>query len=176
MTREDSFSSIPEDARTLMEGEGRRLEAIECVLSMPTFLVITYRVDVGECPSFKTPPGANEFSKKEHAIPDSAHITLGSSRYYWECKVDAAGVAEAEEGRLVQRGSLSDFRKKNDLASQPGFEPVSAELTWARSDFLMFCTSVTPEGRGIGELVTQFPDFDCATFIPVPSAFAMQLG
>ncbi len=92
MTREDSFSSIPEDARTLMEGEGRRLEAIECVLSMPTFLVITYRVDVGECPSFKTPPGANEFSKKEHAIPDQCTHHAGVVPVLLdECRVDAAG-------------------------------------------------------------------------------------
>ena len=176
MTREYSFSSIPEDTRTLMEGAGRRLEAIECVLSMQTFLVITYHVDVRDRPSFKTPPGVIKFSKKEHAIPDSGHIKLGLSRYYRECKVDTAGVADAEEGRLVQRGSLSEFHKKNDLASQPGFEPVSAEVTWARSDFLIFCTSVTPEGRGIGALATQFPDYDCAISIPDPSAFAMQLG
>ena len=90
--------------------------------------------------------------------------------------MDAAGVADAEEGRLVQRGSPTDFRKKNDLALLPGFESMSAEVTWARSVFLMFCTSVTPEGRGMGELVTQFPDYDCATFSPEPSAFAMQLG
>ena len=145
MTREYSFSSIREDTKTLMEGEGRRLEAIECVLGMPTFLVITYRVDVRDRQSFKAAPGVIKFSKKEHAIPDSAHIKLGSSRYFRECKEDTAGVADAEEGRLVQRGSLSDFHEKNDLASQPGSEHVSAEVTWTRSDFLMFCTSATPE-------------------------------
>ena len=32
------------------------------------------------------------------------------------------------------------------------------------------------EGRGFGDLRNQFPDYDCATFIPDPSAFAMQLG
>ena len=40
----------------------------------------------------------------------------------------------------------------------------------------MFCTSVAPEGPGLGNLKQQFPEYDCATFIPDPSAFAMQLG
>ena len=77
---------------------------------------------------------------------------------------------------MVQRGSLIEFRKKNGLQSQTGGENVSSTVTWARTDFLMFCTSIMLEGRGFGDLRSQFPDYDCATFIPDPSAFAMQLG
>ena len=40
----------------------------------------------------------------------------------------------------------------------------------------MFCTSVAPQGPGLGDLRSSFPDYDCATFIPDPSTFAMQLG
>lgn len=49
-------------------------------------------------------------------------------------------------------------------------------MIWARSDFLMFRTSVAPEGSGLDDLRSRFPDYDCATLIPDPSAFAMQLG
>lgn len=121
----------------------RRLEAFECVLGTPTFLVDTYRVDVGERPSFKNPQSVIKFSKRARAIHNSEHIKLRSSRYYWKCRADTAGVADAEEGRLAQEGSLSDFRKKNGLASQTKFEHVPAEVTWARSDFLIIWTSTT---------------------------------
>ena len=60
--------------------------------------------------------------------------------------------------------------------SQTGFENVSSTVTWARTDFLMFFTSIMLRGRGFGDLRSQFPDYDCATFIPDPSAFTMQLG
>ena len=40
----------------------------------------------------------------------------------------------------------------------------------------MFCTSIAPEGPGLGDLRKQFPAYDCATSISDPSAFAMQLG
>ncbi len=176
MNGNDSFSSIPKDVRDLLEEEGRRLEAIEGVIGASAFAVITYRVDYGNQPSFKTPPGVVKFSRKDHAIPDSAYIKLGSSRYYREYKADTAGVADSEEGRLVQMGTLSEFCKKNSIEPLLGSEHVSAEITWARNDFLMFCTSVMLEDRSFGELRSQFPDYDCATFIPDPSAFAMQLG
>ncbi len=176
MSKDDPFSSIPEDVRDLLEGDGCRLEAIEGAIGTSAFAVVTYRVDYGDRPSFKTPPGAIKFSRKEHAITDSTHIKLGASRYYREYEDDTAGIADPEEGRLVQRGSLIEFRKKNGLQSQTGVENVSSTVTWARTDFLMFCTSIMLEGRGFGDLRSQFPDYDCVTFIPDPSAFAMQLG
>ena len=176
MNRNDPFSSVPQDVRNFIEGEGRRLEACEVVIDTLALAVITYRVDYGDWPSFKVPPGVIKFSKKEHAITDSAHIILGSSRYYREYEVGTAGVADPEEGRLVQRGSFSEFCKKNGVPSQPWFENVSSTVTWARDDFLMLCASVTPEVGSFGELRRQFPDYDCATLIPDASAFAMQLG
>ena len=168
--------SVPEDLRKLLEGEGRRLDAIEIVVGTPTFAVITYRVDYGDWPSFEAGSGVIKFSKKAHAIPESQDIQLGSSRYYREHEHDTAGIADPEEARLVQRGPLSEFCRKNGTSSQPWFENVSSTVTWARPDFLMFCTSTMREGLSLGELWRQFPDYDCATFIPDPSAFAMQLG
>ena len=175
-SRDVPLSSIPEDVRELLEGEGRRLEAIEVVLDAPAFTVVTRRVDYGGLPSFEAPSGVIKFSMKEHAIADSTHIQLGSSRYYREYEGDTEGVADAEEARLVQKGSLSEILKKSGLPSQVGFENVSSTATWARPDFLMFCTSIMGKGRGFRELRRQFPDYDCATLIADPSAFALQLG
>ena len=176
MSKDDPFSSIPEDVRDLLEGSGRGLKATEVAIDTSASTVFTYRVDYGDRPSFQTPLGGIKFSRKEHAIPDSTHVKLGSSRYYRECEDETAGIADPEEGRLVQRGSLSEFRKKNGLPSQTGFENVSSTVTSAKTDFLMFCTSVMLDGRGFGDLRSQFPNYDCATFIPDPSAFAMQVG
>jgi len=169
-----SLSSISEDVRNLLEGEGCRLEAIEIVIGTRTFLVITCRVDYGHRSSFETPTGLIKFSKTPHAILESPNIQLGSSLYYREHEDD--NIADAEEGRLVQRGTFSEFCKTNGVPSQPGFENVSSTVTWARPDFLMFCTSAFRQGRSFEELQSQFPDYDCATLIPDPSAFAMQLG
>ena len=176
MSMNELAASLPEDVRDLLEGGGRRLEAHDLVLGVPTFLVVTYRVDYGDLPPFNSPTGVIKFSMREHAIPDSAHIKLGSSRYYRECEDGTAGVADPEEGRLVQRGSVSEFRKKNRLPPGPGIENASTTVTWAGSDFLMFCTSIVPKARDLGALQGEFPDYDCVTDIADPSAFAMQLG
>ena len=170
------FSNIPEDVRKLLEGEGRRLEAVAFVAGRPAFTVITYRVDYGGRPSFETPSGVIKLSMKEHAIAASTHIQLGSSRYYREYEGDTEGVADSEEARLVQRGSLSEFLQKSGLSPQPGYEHVRSTVTWTRPDFLMFCTSIIAEGRDFRELQSQFPDYDSATLIPDASAFVMQLG
>lgn len=176
MGKSDPFSNITEDVRGFLEGNGRRLEDVEVVMGAPTFAVITYRVDYGDRPTFGTPPHVIKFSKREHALVDSKSIQLGSSRYYREYEGDIEGVADPEEARLVQRGSLSDFLKKNRLPSRPGFESVSSTVTWARPDFLTYCTSIASEVRGHRELRHQFPNYDCATLIADPSAFALQLG
>ena len=153
----DPFSNIPEDVRVLLEGEGHRLEAFEFVAGTPAFTVITYRVDYGDRPSFDTPLGVIKFSMKEHAIADSTHIQLGSSRYYREYEGDTEGEADPEEARLVQRGSLSEFLKKSGLPSQLEFENVSSTVTWARPDFLTFCTSIMAEGRGFKRATEPVP-------------------
>ena len=172
----DRFSNIPEDVRCSLEGEGIRLEDVEVVLGTPAFAVLTYRVDYSCRPTFETPPSVIKFSIEEYALANSTYIQLGSSRYYREYEGDTEGVADPEEGRLVQRGSLSDFMQKSGLPSQPGFENVSSTVTWSVPDFLTFCTSIMEDGRAIRELRSQFPDYDCATLIADPSAFAMQLG
>lgn len=176
MSKNDPLSNIPEVVRELLEGGGRMLEAYELVIGTPSFLVLTYRVDYGGLPPFKSPRGVTKFSRSKHAILDATHIKLGSSRYYREYEQGTAGVGDPEEGRLVQRGSLSEFRIKNHLRPEPSFENVSTAVTWAGSDFLMFCTSTILMAQDLKALQNQFPDYDCATHIADQSAFAMQLG
>ena len=73
-------------------------------------------------------------------------------------------------------GSLSELLNESGIPSQPGYEHVPSTVTWTRPDFLMFCTSIMGQGRALGELRSQFTDYDCATMIADPSAFALQLG
>ena len=47
MSRDETLPSLPEDVRFPLEGEGRRLEAIEFVQSSPVFTVVTFRVNDG---------------------------------------------------------------------------------------------------------------------------------
>ena len=176
MNTHEPFPGLSGEVGDLLEGNGRRLEAIEAVVGSSTFAVVTWRVDYGDWPTFRVPPGVVKLSREEHAITASPHLRLGSSRYYREHEDATDGIRDLEEGRLVQRGALSRFCKKNGIRAQEGFDSVSSTVTWARSDFLMFCTSVAPEGPGLGGLWKQFPEYDSATFIPDPSAFAMQLG
>ena len=94
--------------------------------------MVTYRVDCGDQPTFNVPPGVVKFSRKEHAITSSPHLLLRSSRYYREHEDATGGIGDPEEARLVQRGSLSEFRMKNGLpAPQEEFDgvTVTAEVT-----------------------------------------------
>ena len=176
MSAVEPFSNLPAKVRNLLEGNGRRLEAFEVVVGPPSFFVLTRRADYGDWSTFRNPPGVIKFSRKEHAITVSTHIKLGSSRYYREYEDDDTGIGDPEEGRLIQKGSFREFCQKNGLSAPAGSEMATATVSWARNDFLMFCTSVAPEGPGLGDPRSPFPDYDCATFIPDPSAFAMQLG
>lgn len=175
MSTVDPFRNLPEKVRNFLEGDGRHLEAFE-VVGPPSFVVLTRRADYGGRPTFRGPPGVVKFSSKEHAITAATHIKLGSSRYYREYEDDDTGIADPEEGGLIQRGSFREFGQKNCLSAPAGSEMVSSTVSWVRRDFLMFCTSVAPDGLGLRDLWNRFPDYDCATFIPDPSAFAMQLG
>lgn len=84
-------------------------------------------------------------------------------------------MGDPEETRLVQRGSPGEFCTEIGLPIRVGNDSVTAMVTWARSDFLMLYTPGAPEGPGLGGLRKQFPAYDCATLIPDPSAFALQL-
>lgn len=112
MSADDLFSSLPVRVRDLLEGDGRKLEAVEAVVCPSAFIVLTRRVAYGDRPTFRDPPGVVKFSSGAHAITVSTHIKLGSSRHYREYEDDGTGIADPEEGRLVQTGSLSDFRQK----------------------------------------------------------------
>lgn len=176
MSTTDPFSSLPGRVRDLLEASGRRLEGIEAVVGLPAFVALTRRADYREWPAFRDPPGVVKFSSKEHAITVSTHIKLGSSRYYREYEDDGTGIADPEEGQLIQRGSLREFCQKNGLSAPVGSEMVTSTVSWEPNDFLMFCTSVAPQSPVMGDPRSPFPNYDCATFIPDPSAFALQLG
>ena len=176
MSGSDCFSSIREDVKNRPEGKGVRLENCDFVIGPRTFAVFTFYVDYADRSSFKTPPGVIKFSEKKYAIPNQENntIQLGSFRYYRKHEDD--NIADPEEGRLIQRGPFSEICESNGVPSKPWFKYVSSTVTWKRPDILMFCTSALRETQSFGELQSQFPNYDCATLIPDPSKFAMQLG
>ena len=176
MTGDDPFANLPEAVRRLLEGGGRKLENFQSVIGTRTFAVVTYRFSYDDRLSHSTPPRVIKFSSRENSVTQSTRMRLGSSRYYREYEGEIAGIADPEEGRLVQKGSLGEFRSKNSLSPQAGADNVSTTVTWARNDFLMFCTSIFPAGSDFPNLRSQFKEYDCATVISDPSAFAMQLG
>jgi len=176
MSENDCFSSIREDVKNRPEGKGVRLENCDFVIGPRTFAVFTFYVDYADRSSFKTPPGVIKFSEKKYAIPNQENntIQLGSFRYYRKHEDD--NIADPEEGKLIQRGPFSEICESNGVPSKPWFKYVSSTVTWKRPDILMFCTSALRETQSFGELQSQFPNYDCATLIPDPSKFAMQLG
>ena len=186
MSNNDNLSSIPESVRDIMEGKGRSLEAIEAVIGTRTFSVVTYRVDYGNQLFPEASPRVAKLSKVEHRITDSKHLRLGSSKYYREYEGDIAGVADPEEARLTRNGPLDKVIR--NWTGEQGEDPPrvlgyvnprtmpKATVTFNVPDFLMFCTSIIPWSYVSGSLRKEFPDYDVATLIPDPSAFAMQLG
>ena len=138
---------------------GIRKEDIGLAVGPPAALVFTRRADYRTYPpTFNIPPRVVKLSSKEHAIAVATHIKLGSSRYYREYEDDDTGIADPEEGQLIQRGSLREFYQKNNLSSPApaGSDMASTSVTWSGPNFLMFCASVAPDGLGLGDLWNRF--------------------
>ena len=148
---------LPNDLRRLVEGEGRRLEAVEGVIGASAFAVITYLVDYRERLPSRRHRMWSSFPRKSTPSLQRRTSNWGPPVYYREYEGDTAGIADPEEARLVQRGWLHDFCVKYGVSPQPWFDQVSSTVTWARADFLMFCTSASKEGRDLGGLRGRFP-------------------
>ena len=180
---------------------GQRLEACEVVEGAWRFLLLVYRVEYGGGPLSETPPRVVRFSDGVHSILVAPRLLLSSPRYYRELEEKSAasvvqpkaqarrrGVSpkgETAHGRIGDRMEAR-FQKELDLkefhrrfAPQLTDAPVigSARLTYGTDGCWILCTSLEPEtSRGFERLWSEFPEYDCATIIPDPSRFALQLG
>lgn len=190
---------LPEAVRRELEASGQQLEACAVVEGDRNFLVLVYRVDYGGRPMPESPPRVVKFSRSEHSIGVASRIVLSSPSYYRELEEKSAppeGQArEGRQGRRPERESrgtgIGDkmearYQKRYDLdAIHRRFAPAlvnsslsgSAQLTYGTGGFWILCTSVEPEtSQDFERLRREFAQYDCATIIPDPSEFALQLG
>ena len=177
MNQTETLLGIPDETSRALEGPGRKLETAVIVNKCSTFMVLSYRVDYSNRQPFRNQPTLVKFSQREHAIPVASQIWLRTSMYYRELEDNGLGIADVEEARFVEIGTMDDFCKRHGVPNFQGSEAVSSEVTWQISDFWMFCTSLMPgTSRDFKNLQKQFPDKEYPTVIPNPSAFALQIG
>ncbi len=176
---------------------GQRLEACEVVEGAWRFLLLVYRVEYGGGPLSETPPRVVRFSEGVHAILVAPRLLLSSPSYYRELEEKSAASVVKPKAQARRRGGetahgrIGDrmearFQKELDLkefhrrfAPQLTDAPVigSARLTYGTDGCWILCTSLEPQrSRGFERLWSEFPEYDCATIVPDPSRFALQLG
>ena len=149
----------------------------------------------------ETPPRVVRFSDCRHSLAVAPRILLSSPRYYREREEKLAPPGEQPKAQARQRGRLPKcepsyghignrmealFQKELELKKyHHRFVPQltnapltgSARLTYSTNGFWIPCTSLGPEiNIGFERLWSEFPEYDCATIIPDPSGFALQLG
>ena len=81
------------------------------------------------------------------------------------------------EARFQKALEIKEFHRR--FVPQLTNAPVtgSARLIYGTDGFWILCTSLEPEASiGFERLWGEFPEYDCATIIPDPSGFALQLG
>ena len=81
------------------------------------------------------------------------------------------------EARYRKEYSLEEYHRR--FIPEPAKAPVSgsAKATYETSGFWILCASVRQgTGGDLERLWNEFPEYDCATIIPSPSEFALQLG
>ena len=144
-------------------------------------MVIVQRVVLNGGAPLAKPPAVVKSSKQQHALPHSSDLQLATPRFYRKYPGEDLGIRDEKEASYVKRMDLKGFLDKyspelSSLGMAPG--QASAEMTFARDDCLMFCTSVKPAmEEQVWQLGRQFSEeYDCATLIEDASEFARELG
>ena len=166
------------ELRELLESRGFTLEGAvfddEC---RPTMACV-HRVHLGNLPGPTVNPPIVKFSKRDHAMTKAPSIQLSTPNAYRNQDDLPRGIQDPLDAAYVEKHTLDEFmnaygNKKGKIRSLSG----TVALTRAVSGLWVFCTSMLPPNRtAIGALAQRFPDYDAATVIADPSAFASQLG
>ncbi|MXY59571.1 MAG: hypothetical protein F4Y96_03600 [Chloroflexi bacterium] len=144
-------------------------------------VVIVQRVVLNSGSSLAKPPAVVKYSERQYALPHSRDVQLATPRFYRNYPSEDLGIRDEEEASYIKRIDLKKFLSLYSpqlsslgMASEQG----SADLTLARDDCWIFCTSLKPATEGqAGQLGRQFSDgYDCATVIEDASEFARELG
>jgi len=190
---------VPEATRRELEASGQQLEACEVVEGDWNFLVRVFRVNYGDQPLPENPPRVVRFSKSEHSFRTAPSMLLSSPSYYRkleeksappeqearergrerpiEDETRVASVGDRMEARYKKGYGIDEFHHEFVPSLAAAQVSGSAQVTYEIGDFWMLCTSVEPStGAEFKMLRREFAKYDCATIIPYPSDFALQLG
>ena len=194
-------TEVFEEARGKLDIPAQQLEACEDVDGARRFLVLVYRVEYGGGQLSEIPTRVVRFSECRHSLTVAPRILMSSPLYYRELEEKSAPPEEKPKVQARRRGRLpkgetaygrigdrmeARFQKEFELKEfhrrfvpQLTNAPVtgSARLTCGTDGSWILCTSLEPETSiGFEKLWSEFPEYDCATIIPDPSGFALQLG
>lgn len=176
MNTKGSFSNISQEARGLIEGDILNLEDVKFIIDEFAFLVITKRIKQFDKTSPNVPSGVIKFSEHKHSIPVSETLQLGTSGYYQKYEGPTVGVADKQEGLLVESGPYNEVFGKYGCSYDTILEDAKCTLQWSAKEFLIFSTSIAPRVNSLSSLEQRYGNYDFATYIPDPASFAMQLG
>ena len=173
--------TFPAETRTKLESPGIGVESAFISDGAKRFMVIVHRAALNGGSSLAKPTAIVKYSERQYALPHSRAVQLATPRYYRNYPGEDLGIRDEKEASYIKRMDLKGFLDKyspqlSSLGMAPG--QGSADLTFARDDCWMFCTSVKPTTDGqAGQLGQPFSkDYDCATVIGNASEFAMELG
>ena len=173
--------TFPAETRTMLESPGITVESAFINEGANRVMVIVQRVALNGGSSLEKPPAVVKFSERQYALPHSHDVQLATPRFYRKYPGEDLGIRDEKEASYVTGMDLSEFLgtyspRLSSLGMAPG--QGSAELTFARDDCWIYCTSVKPETAGqAGQLRRRFSkDYDCASVIEDASEFARELG
>ena len=168
------------ETRNRLEGPGITVESA-FVNGAKRSMVMVHRVALNGGSSPAKPPAVVKHSEQQYALPHARSVQLATPQFYRDYPGEDLDIRDEKEASYVRRMDLKSFLdayrpQLSALGMAPG--QGSAELTFARGDCWMFCTSVKPATEGQGrQLRRRFSkDYDCATVIADASEFAAELG
>ena len=173
--------TFPVETKTKLESPGITVESAFVSDGEKRSMVIVQRVKLGGGSFLAKPLAVVKFSKRQYALPHSRDTQLATPRFYRDYPGEDLGIRDEKEASYIRRMDLKGFLDRySPKLSGLGMAPRqgSAEMTFARDDCWMFCTSVKPatkeQGRRLGRQLSE--EYDCATVIEDASEFARELG
>ncbi len=173
--------TFPAESMAKLESPGITVESAFVNDCAKRSMVIVQRVALNDGLSLSKPPTLVKYSERQFALAHSRSIQLATPRFYRNYPGEDLGIRDEKEASYVKRVDLKwflDTYNPQPLSFEMAPDQGSVELTYARDDCWLFCTSVKPSTeRRVRQLGRQLSvDYDCATVIDNASEFARELG
>lgn len=173
----------PPEATAVLEMPGVTVESTFINDDLRRSVVEVLRVDLSRRSPTETPSAVVKFSERQHALPVAANIQLAVSGFFRQYPGENNGIRDEREATYTKKMDYRDFHNTYspqgpDLSIPRGAGSVTLTYTGERGSCWMFCTSVKATTQGKAkQLAHQISkDYDSATIINDPSAFAAELG